>query len=287
MNISNETLPWGTYAPSGMRKFLQAFIRLGLSHGAIKKVLQKLWFSGTEKVPVDIEYSGVKFRLQPWDNVVERKILFGSKRRDWKEITFLADHLNRDSVFFDIGANIGYYACMLAASGVRRVIAVEPHPVTQGRLKFNIEANHFQDRVTIAPFALGNAAGQVVLTTQGGDLGSSSVCNTSNNASIVHYTVEMMSLQGLCEKLNISHIDAAKIDIEGLEDKVLIPFFDSAPPSLWPHYIVIEHAHSLDWGKDLFAKIDQCGYKAHIKTRANTIYQLRNAYSSANWTVKL
>lgn len=275
MTLPNETLAWGAYAPSGMRKFLLSFIRLGLSHGGIKKILQKIWFSGADKAPVDIDYSGVKFRLQPWDNVVERKILFGSKRRDWKEIEFLAAHLNRDSVFLDIGANIGYYACMLAASGVRHVIAVEPHPVTQGRLKFNIEANQFQDQVTIAPFALGNAAGEVLLTTQGGDLGSSSVCNTSNNASIAHYTVEMMSLQGMCEKLNISRIDAAKIDIEGLEDKVLIPFFDSAPPSLWPHYIVIEHAHSVDWGNDLFAKIDQCGYKARIRTRANTIYQLK------------
>lgn len=274
MNISKGTFPWGTYVPSGIKKFLLAFIRFGLSHGAIKKILQKLWFASAEKMPVDIEYSNVKFRLQPWDNVVERKILFGSKRRDWKEIDFLARHLNPDSVFLDIGANIGYYACMLAASGVRRVVAVEPHPVTQDRLRFNIEANRFQGQITIAPFALGNAAGQVVLTTCGGDLGSSSIFNTSNNASIAHYTVEMMSLQGMCEKLNISHIDAAKIDIEGLEDKVLMPFFDSAPPSLWPRYIVIEHAHSPDWGSDLLVKIDQCGYKARIRTRANTIYEL-------------
>jgi FkbM family methyltransferase len=275
MTPSNIEKPWGAYTPSGIKKLLLTFIQIGLSHGAIKKWMQKLWFSGVKKEPVDIEYSGVKFRLQPWDNVVERKILFGSKRRDWKEIEFLTSHLNSDSIFFDIGANIGYYTCMLAASGVSKVIAVEPHPVTQARLKFNIDANHLQDKVTLAPIALGSSAGEVVLTTQGGDLGSSSVCNAINNDSVAQYKVEMISLRGLCEKLDISRIDAAKIDIEGLEDKVLIPFFDTAPASLWPHYIVIEHAHSTHWGNDLYAKIEQCGYKARIRSRANTIYQLQ------------
>lgn len=274
MNANDPTVKWGAHAPSGYRKILFFLIRSGLSRGGIKRYLQRLWLAGGARVPVDIEYFGVKFRLQPWDNVVERKILFGSKRRDWKEISFLAANLDAESVFFDIGANIGYYSCMLAASGVQRVIAVEPHPVTQHRLRFNIETNGFQDRVNIVPLALGSAEGEVVLTTRDGDLGSSSVGHANVQANLVHHTVKMLPLQELCKQLNISRIDAAKIDIEGLEDKVLIPFFEKAPPSLWPHYLVMEHAHSAEWGNDLFTTIRKCGYQPRLRTRANTIYQL-------------
>lgn len=276
MNASNITTRWGDHAPSGFRKILFWLIRHGFSHGGIKGHMQRLWLAGEAHIPVDIEYFGVRFRIQPWDNVVERKILFGSKRRDWKEISFLAANLDSDGVFFDIGANIGYYSCMLAASGVRRVIAVEPHPVTQRRLHFNIDANNFQDRVTIVPLALGGTEGEVVLTTQGGDLGSSSIGNPRNEAGLVHHTVKILTLQALCDQMNISRIDAAKIDIEGLEDKVLIPFFNTAPRSLWPRYLVMEHAHSAEWGNDLFTTIQQCGYQARLRTRANTIYQLRD-----------
>jgi FkbM family methyltransferase len=276
MITSDTANSWGACRPEGIRRLLLSFVKAGIAHGAVKKLLQKVWFYGGDYNPVDIEYFGVKFRLQPWDNVVDRKIVFGSKRRDRDEIGFLEGHLDQHSIFLDIGANIGYYSCMLAASGVNRVIAVEPHPVTRDRLTFNIEANNFQNSITIAPYALGDSAGEVTLTTQGGDLGSSSVFNINSNARVTHYKVEMMSLQGLCDKLKVSRIDAAKIDIEGLEDKVLIPFFEEAPSSLWPHYLIIEHVHSTDWGNDLFEKIDQCGYRARLQTRANTIYQLQH-----------
>jgi len=279
--INEEFKPWGSYAPSGYRNILAIFIKLGLSHGFIKKWLGRLWFHNSDSSPVDLVYNKVKFRLQPWDNVVERKILFGSKRRDWTEIRFLTSTLNQNSVFFDIGANIGYYSCMVAASGVCRVIAVEPHPVTQRRLKFNIEANGLEGRVSIAPYAIGSEASEVVLTTRGGDLGSSSVGTTYDGIPVVQYQVEMVSLVELCGRLNVTHIDAAKIDIEGLEDKVLIPFFENAPASLWPDHIIIEHAHSTDWSGDLFEKMRQCGYRAGMRTRANSIYS-RTAHPTAD-----
>jgi hypothetical protein len=43
----------------------------------------------------------------------------------------------------------------------------------------------------------------------------------------------------------VQTIDALKIDVEGAEDSILMPFFLTAPHSLWPGFIVIEDTHEL------------------------------------------
>jgi FkbM family methyltransferase len=273
INAEDKQPRWGTYKPKGTKRLIRALVKAHLSHGPVKKWLQKLWFSDQNQSPVDVEYFGTKFRLHPWDNVVERKITFGSKCRDCKEIHYLARHMGPESTFIDIGANIGYYTCSLATAGVGRIVAVEPHPVTLKRLQFNIASNGFNN-VTVAPIALGDAEGSIQLTTLTGDLGSSSILNENKTGASEAYTVPIKPLKLLCDEMDIERIDALKIDVEGYEDRALIPYFESTPRDRWPRFIAIEHAHDKNWEVDVLASLEKYGYRGKLITRANTVFKL-------------
>ncbi len=262
--------PWGSFKPVGKQRFIAALVKLGVGHGAVKDMLQQAWFSNGPKQPIDMVYRGVKLRLYPWDNVTDRRLVFGSATRDGMELSYLKKYLTGDSVFLDIGANIGYYSCMMAAAGVRRIMAVEPHPLVRKRLAFHVAVNDFASAIRIVPCALGDGTGEVILNAADGDLGSSSVMPLKYGRQ--QYHVDMMPLSALCEKNEVLKIDALKIDVEGLEDAVLYPFLETAPETLRPRVIIIEDAHAAQWSRDLTGMFQQCGYTAQRKNDSNTIY---------------
>lgn len=278
MELITESLtePWGRYKPNWRQKMISIVVKIGLSHGSIKKLMRSFWYlNEVPQYPVDIIYQGVKFRLHPWDNVKDSKLVFGSAVQDAMELNFLKKWLSKDSVFFDIGANIGYYSCILASSGIGHIIAVEPHPFTRERLAFNVKINNFQDTIQIAPYALGEVNKEILLTEVEGNLGASNIRSEQNNAK-KQFKVDMISLQELCNKYKIASIDAIKIDVEGVEDMVLIPFFNNALQSLWPKCIVIEHAHHKDWKNDLLWYLKEKGYFIRKKDSSNMILILNS-----------
>lgn len=67
--------------------------------------------------------------------------------------------------FIDIGANLGYFSCLLAqlAGPGGRVMAVEPEPQNLALLQRNLQDNGLADRVSICPVALGAQEGQATL----------------------------------------------------------------------------------------------------------------------------
>ena len=72
----------------------------------------------------------------------------------------------------------------------------------------------------------------------------------------------------------LAGIDALKIDVEGAEDKVLVPFFRDAPTALWPGLIVIEDS-SAEWSSDLFALLASKGYQVSSRSRQNVMLRRR------------
>ncbi len=265
--------PWGSYPANRRQQLIRFIVKIGLSHGSVKDLMQRLWYLDGAKQPADIIHQGVKFRLYPWDNVKDSKILFGSTVQDSMELSFLKHRLTENAVFVDIGANIGYYSCILASNRVGRIIAVEPHPHTLQRLTFNVALNHFDDIIEVAPYALGDTEKEVLLNEAEGSLGASSILE-HHHAAKKQYSVNMMPFHKLCRKYAISTIDALKIDVEGVEDLVLMPFFESAPPSLWPKCIVIEHGHQKDWQRDLLGFLNNNGYRVQKRNDSNTILTL-------------
>jgi hypothetical protein len=48
------------------------------------------------------------------------------------------------------------------------------------------------------------------------------------------------TLLGLCERLDVTSIDAMKVDIEGHDERALRAFFRDAPESLHPRLMILE-----------------------------------------------
>ena len=81
-------------------------------------------------------------------------------------------------------------------------------------------------------------------------------------------------LLAVVSEAGVTAIDALKIDVEGAEDRVLVPFFRDAPPSLWPRLIVIEDS-SAEWSTDLFALLKAKGYAVSSRSKQNVMLRLR------------
>jgi hypothetical protein len=67
----------------------------------------------------------------------------------------------------------------------------------------------------------------------------------------------------ICAEFAIASISAIKIDVEGYEDRALLPFFRSAPKSLWPRVILMEISSSHAWCEDCLRQLQEMGF--HIK----------------------
>jgi FkbM family methyltransferase len=147
------------------------------------------------------------------------------------------------------------------------VIAIEPHPVTHARLTFNRNASG-ATRVTLVAAAAGASDGELMIETDGGNLGASHIVSGESNRNAIR--VPSWRLQRILEDAGVSHVDALKIDVEGYEDRVLTGFFEEAPPSLWPRAVVIEHLSRNEWLDDCVAGMIARGYAETGRTRSNT-----------------
>jgi len=268
----NEPSPWGEYAPHGLKKLLLLPKKIGLSHGPIKKIIGRLWQKLLPGLPVDVTYHHVKFRLHPWDNATEAKILMGSGQRDREELKSIRNVVSAGGIFVDIGANVGYYSLMAASFGAKRVLAIEPGPLAYSRLQFNITANRLNDKIVSLPVALGERSEKTTLYVTEDEIGGSTISLQEVPGKPV--SVSMRPLAEIMVEQNIEHIDALKIDTEGMEDLILFPFYESTSYEMWPKLVIIEHTSQRAWKRDILAWMLESNYHVVGKTRSNMILKL-------------
>ena len=197
--------------------------------------------------PVDVQYQGASFRFYHQASATERGALFNPDY-NLEELDFLRAHAPRGGVFVDVGTYALALARRVGASG--RVIAIEPHPVTHARLAFNRAASGFT-QVTLVAAAAGASDGELMIETDGDNLGASHIVSGDPRGSAIK--VPSLRLQRILGDAGVSHVDAIKIDVEGYEDRVLTGFFADAPPSLWPQAVLIEHLSGHEWLDDCIA----------------------------------
>lgn len=210
-------------------------------------------------------------RLNGVRNIAERRLLIQPQHFDPVERSVLADHLRPGDSVVDIGANIGAYTLYLAGlvGPGGRVLAVEPQPSVLGRLRENLALNP-ELTVTVAPVALGAQAGEALFETNAGNEGEGKLAQTGATAGI---KVPVATLHDLVLRSGLSRIDALKIDVEGWEPQVLLPFFATAPKTLWPRLMVIERVNDR-WQVDLTGKLKARGYVEKAATRLNLVLAL-------------
>ena len=267
MDGATGQLPFGGCAPNAFQRAVIGFTRrrketwLGkrLCFAARRLVLTSL------ARPLDVESYGLPFRLHPTDNLCEKRILFTPQFFDKAERAFLAENLGPDSVFVDIGANVGIYSLLAAKTGAR-ALAIEPQPVVFARLAFNIAAAGLGDRVAAVEGAVADRDGELEIVIDTRNLGHSGADTTGET----RITVPCRPLLALMDAHGIARADVMKIDVEGAEDVILAAFFETAPAGRHPGAIILENAPER-WAVDCLALCRDNGYTVAETTHMNVI----------------
>lgn len=165
------------------------------------------------------------FLLDPRDLVSVTILRTGSWQPEiWQS---LSSSLRADSVFLDVGAHIGYFSIKAApqVGPNGRVVAFEPNPETLKLLRDNVAVNQAHN-IVVEPFACTDR--EQTLTLYAAPIintGASSISQMNASVSAVDlprpYTVRGRPIDDVVRELNLSRVDAIKIDVEGAEVSVL------------------------------------------------------------------
>jgi len=224
---------------------------------------------------LDVVRWGMRLRLHPRDNGCEKNILFTPRMYEPIELGELAADIARAAdqgrpfVFVDVGANVGLFSFFVAsrAGQSARIFAIEPEPGNLRRMNFNIGLNTGVP-IKVIPQALSDTAGYVTVHLNRRDRGGTRITTIDQSQTPSGVVVPTQTLLNLLITETVDAVDALKIDVEGLEDVILEPFFRDAPMRLWPRLVIIEDSRAT-WKVDVVARLAGKGYRVVTRTRHN------------------
>jgi FkbM family methyltransferase len=219
------------------------------------------------RAPVVASIRGSRMRLDP-NEFVDRALLFYPQFWDPVEMRFLDETLKPGDIFLDIGAHLGFYS--LAASRLvgrgGQVVAIEADPRTYQDLAFNIQLNHAAN-VHAINAGVADVFQELRLgSPKGNRAGNSFLLDELEGINVV-----CRPLADIVREVGVTRITGAKLDIEGLEFRVLQSYLHSTgDPRLWPEFLIVEYHPS--WvqrsGGDVISLLSEHGYV----TRARNVY---------------
>ncbi|TYC49529.1 FkbM family methyltransferase [Rhodobacterales bacterium] len=248
--------------------------RHDLSKGLRKRIRSMVsrFFRG----PYDMEADGLKFRIYPGENYDDRKILAKGRLPEREEHRLLEPHLGKNKVFVDVGANIGSYSIFAAGLGAQ-VVSIEANPQTADKLRFNVALND-PGNVTIVNTAVGARDDTLPLWQEPSNCGFATFVEdltTGEWAGDWSPTfVKVRPLTAIADEQGLSRIDVLKVDVEGFEDRVVLPFLRHADRTLWPRVILLETNCRPYWTEDCIAELANRAYKVTGRTDDNMVFEL-------------
>lgn len=256
------------------RLLLRVVQRQPFNRGPLRRRLAK-FFEQRIHAPVETRFHGVPFEFN-FDNPTEQKALFG--HYNLTEVEFvIAAARQAVPVFVDVGANSGFFTqiFLFHATPQARALAIEPNPRMCQRIERNVRliADRLREKsqvLNIENCAVGDQAAAMHLDLSAG-FGAAHVVEAPTDNSI---EVRIVPLVDIVTSHGLDHIDLLKIDVEGFEDRVLMPFFAAAPRTLFPRRIIIEHTSDGDWQGDLWGALEAAGYREETRTRGNLLLRL-------------
>jgi FkbM family methyltransferase len=171
-----------------------------------------------EDVVADV--AGQRMRLSPAD-YVEGQLLFAPQFYESAETLLAARAVGPDG----------------------RVVAVEADARTHERLVENVRLNGFSNVETFQCGVSDRAEIGRLSINASGNRGSSSFLVAMGD----EVEVECLPLSEILGKAGVARIRGLKLDIEGLEFRVLKRFFEEAAESLYPDFVLVEQK---DWWVD-------------------------------------
>ena len=119
-------------------------------------------------MPYTAHAQGARFRVDTTDLIDREIAINGIWEAEQLEDFAALCRSRKVDYFLDIGANAGIYSVMLAAKNLGGdIVAFEPDPGNLARLRANLSANGFGERVRVCPVAVGDKAGEVTLMEAG------------------------------------------------------------------------------------------------------------------------
>ncbi len=176
---------------------------------------------------IDTKYGVLKFYCMGWIPLWRSQTLFTKE----PEMIEWIDNMDRDSILWDIGANVGLYSVYAGLKGLK-VFAFEPSALNTFLISKNIEINNLKDNVTLFPIAISdkNEFGYLNMTTT--DLGGAlnefnednikTVGNGAYQANVVFKQgMFAYSIDELIEKYKFAVPNYIKIDVDSIEDRIV------------------------------------------------------------------
>jgi len=138
------------------------------------------------------------------------------------------EKFNQDSIFWDIGANIGLYSCYAAKLKNCKVYAFEPSIFNLEILTKNVFLNQLSNNITIVPLPLTNKLKETEFKMTsiewGGSLstfGENYMHDGSKLKKEFNYKMLGLSMNDCVNVLRIKQPDYIKMDVDGIEHLIL------------------------------------------------------------------
>ena len=247
--IKHAEKEFGIFIPNKLQSILifigkKSFLKRGIFRKNYTKFIMLLSLG-----PLDISFRGCAYRI-------------------WNDIDFLINGSSHNSNFIDIGSNIGLYSLPMAlASPKGKTISIDANPLMQSRLNFNKRSSKISN-IKMINIAVSDKKGFGVLKIRKDDIAIVALDESQNG------DVEISTLNEILKNNKINKIYGLKIDIEGHEDKALVPFLLNAPKKILPKKIVIERPNKSQDYPGCKLAFEKLNYKLVGCSKNNSFYEL-------------
>ena len=266
-NNEFKTKVFGTFKPNFIQKFLisfgqKTFLKRGIFRGTYTTFIMLL-----SKGPLDIIFRNCAYRIWGEHNLIEYGLLLNPNYNS-SDLNFLTEQASLDDNFVDIGSNIGLYSQPMALAAPKgKTISIDANPLMATRLKFNANASRLSNLEMVSS-AVSDINGVGSLIIRKNDVAIVAVNESADEG------IQIRTLSSILDEKKIMTIYGLKIDIEGHEDKALVPFLMNAPKKQLPKRIVIEKISQNDDYPGCKEAFDKLNYKLIGRSRNNSFYKL-------------
>jgi FkbM family methyltransferase len=172
-------------------------------------------------------------------------------------ISWLDRTITRESIMYDVGANIGYFALYAWCLGATSLVAFEPEPLNFARLNENLHLNGASSVVAL-PIALSDRSRIAHFGYRDFVRGASSPYGVDPPAAVHRVACICERLDSLRQDQTLPRPTHMKLDVDGHEGQVLAGGQETLREEQLAHLMVEMH---LENAKDLIGRLATAGFR--------------------------
>ena len=132
---------------------------------------------------------------------------------EYEDMSFLLHYLQKDDLFYDVGANVGVYTVLASQVKKTKTVSIEPLPLTYDKLLDNININRLTNVIS-KNIGLSFEQSKLYFTTNKDTMNSVALESDDETQEV---TVD--TLDNISQEYGVPN--AIKIDVEGYERNIL------------------------------------------------------------------